>query len=507
MTPASDERAASGERAGTDVLRGSAASARVGRARVGHARASLGPAGRAQVGRARASLGPAGRARVGRARASLGPAGRAQVGRARANLGPAGRARVGRVRASLGPAGLARASRARILPALAFPAKACLALACLALALGACAPPWLPARPLAGGGAPTVRAGVEHRSGVFRGAGGAMLVEQSWRPVGRAPRAVLVIHHGLKDHSSRYGDLARRLVARGYAVHAYDMRGHGHSSGRRAALDDFEDLVRDLDIFMARVRRREPGLPVFLMGHSVGGAVVTLYTLERRPALAGLIVLAPALRVDKPPIAAAATPVAGALLPNLPVVDTPDELFSRSPSVRREMARDPLVYHRVGPARTAAALTAALARIWPRAGELDVPLLGVHGTADQLTSPRGTAELVRRARTRDRTLILYAGLYHDLVHEPEREQVMADIERWLDIRTSTVRETSIRRTGGPRCPTCPGRRISSSWGVLRSQPSSSSPSPATSSRRRSPTPPRPGCRWPASPFPCRGSWP
>ena len=302
---------------------------------------------------------------------------------------------------------------------------------------GACATPYLPARRIAGPSAASEASeapGLVHRTGLFRGAGGVVLAEQSWRPARRSPRAVVVIHHGLKDHSSRYADFARRLVARGFAVYAYDMRGHGFSAGHRAALDDFGQLVADLDIFMARVRRREPGRPVFLIGHSVGGAVVTLYTLDRRPALAGLIVLAPALRVDRPPLAAAATPVAGALLPNLPVVNTPDELFSRSPEVVRGMAADPLVFHEVGPARTAAALTAALARIWPRAGELDTPLFGLHGTADELTSPRGTAELVRRARTRDRTLLLYKGLYHDLVHEPERDQVMGDIERWLERR-------------------------------------------------------------------------
>jgi Serine aminopeptidase, S33 len=109
------------------------------------------------------------------------------------------------------------------------------------------------------------------------------------------------------------------------------------------------------------------------------------------------------------------------------------------------MAADPLVFHEVGPARTAAALTAALARIWPRVGELDTPLLGLHGTADELTSPRGTAELIRRARTPDRTLLLYKGLYHDLVHEPERDQVMGDIERWLERRVARALSVGRRR--------------------------------------------------------------
>ncbi len=312
---------------------------------------------------------------------------------------------------------------------------------------GGCAPPWQPARPLSSASAPSSLSSgrdavtVRHQTSLFRGTGGVMLVEQSWRPEAAAdalPRAVVVIHHGLKSHSSLYAELANRLVSRGYAVHAYDMRGHGRSAGRRATLDDFGDLTADLDRFIRRVRRREPGRPIFLLGHSVGGVVVTLYALERRPELAGLIVLAPALRVDRLPIEVAATPIAGALLPNLPAVNVPNELFSRSPEVVRAMDRDPLIYQPAGPARTGAALTRALVRIWQRADELDIPLLGLHGTADRATSPRGTAELVRKARTRDRTLLLYRGLYHDLIHEPEREQVMADIERWLDQRASSI---------------------------------------------------------------------
>ena len=330
----------------------------------------------------------------------------------------------------------ARSSIVRaVVPVAAVAAVAVVAALAATLSTACSAPPTLALRPLAPARASDVTAGVDHRTGAFRGTGGVMLFEQSWRPVGARPRAVLVIHHGLKSHSAHYAELAGRLVARGFAVHAYDMRGHGRSAGQRATLGDFADLTADLDLFLRRVRRAEPGLPVFLAGHSVGGAVVTLYTLEYRPALAGLLLLAPALRVDQPPIAAGAAGVAGALTPSFPAVDVPDELFSRSEAVRRDMARDPLIYHPPGPARTARGLTRALVRIWARAGELDVPLLGLHGTADRATSPRGTAELVRRARTGDRTLLLYRGLYHDLVREPERDQVMTDIERWLERRT------------------------------------------------------------------------
>jgi alpha-beta hydrolase superfamily lysophospholipase len=296
-----------------------------------------------------------------------------------------------------------------------------------------CAPPVLEARPPEPS-APSNDA-VRHEERFATGVHETKLYEQSWRPAA-TPRATLVIHHGLKSHSAHYAELAHRLVALGFAVHAYDMRGHGRSAGRRASLDDFEDLVTDLSAFVERVRIREEGRPLFVMGHSVGGVVVTLYTVERRPAIAGLLVLAPALRVDRMPIEAAFTPLTATLAPNLPVVDVPDEWFSRSPEVVAEMARDPLVHHPAGPARTAGGLLAALEKIWAGAHEIDVPLLALHGTADRATDPRGSVELVDRVRTRDRTLLLYRGLYHDLVREPERDQVMRDIEQWLETRAA-----------------------------------------------------------------------
>lgn len=293
---------------------------------------------------------------------------------------------------------------------------------------GCAAPPWVPARP------PPPSApvpGVRHETGFFSGAGGVRIFEQSWHPMGPV-RAALVIQHGLKSYSGAYAEFANRLARRGYAVYGLDMRGHGRSAGRRATLDNFEDLVNDLATVVNQVLAEEKGHPVFVLGHSVGGAVVTLYVLERRPPIAGLILLAPAIRIDRMPLEAAATPLVATLLPNLPLVDVPDEAFSRSPEVVRSMGRDPLIYHPAGPARTAAGLLAALEKIWTHADELDVPLLVLHGTADQATDPRGSAELVRRARSKDRTLLLYRGLRHDLIHEPEHEQIMQDIEGWLD---------------------------------------------------------------------------
>lgn len=284
--------------------------------------------------------------------------------------------------------------------------------------------------------APTIAATGAHETGSFVGLHGTKLFEQSWHPGGKT-KAVIVIHHGLKSHSEHYAGFAERATGLGYGVYAYDMRGHGRSEGPRATLDDFEDLVTDLDTFLKKVQEREPNLPIFLVGHSAGGAVATLYVEERRPPhpkVAGLVLLAPGLRVEQPLPVVAAVPLTSATNPNFPAVDTPNELFSRDPAQKKAMDDDPLIYQSPGPARTAGGLFGAIEKVWMHPEAVDVPLLGLHGTGDKITDPRGTAELVARAGTRDKKLLLYKGLFHDLMHEPEKDQVQDDIFAWLKAR-------------------------------------------------------------------------
>ena len=263
--------------------------------------------------------------------------------------------------------------------------------------------------------------------------GGLQLFAQSWRPANEVPRAVLIVVHGLKDHSSRYGELAVRLVGEGFAVHAFDLRGHAHSEGVRVHIDSFDEYLSDLGVFLERVRQREPGKPVFLLGHSMGGAIVTLFTLEKKPDIRGLVLSAPALKpgADVSKALIATTRVIGGMFPNLKVLELDPKQFSRDPEVVKENETDPLVFQQGGPARTASRLLSALNTLSERMEEVSTPVLVMHGTADTVTDPEGSKALVERARATDKTLKLYEGLYHDLLHEPEKAQVLADIVQWL----------------------------------------------------------------------------
>src|SRR6266850_3593261 len=124
--------------------------------------------------------------------------------------------------------------------------------------------------------------------GTIPGFGGAGLFERLWRPVGKAKGAFVLVH-GIKDHSGRYGELAGALAAQGVAVHAFDLRGHGKSTGKRVSVRSFNEYLNDLDLVLNRARESAPGKPLFLFGHSMGGAIVTSYTLTFRPKLDGLV--------------------------------------------------------------------------------------------------------------------------------------------------------------------------------------------------------------------------
>jgi acylglycerol lipase len=277
-------------------------------------------------------------------------------------------------------------------------------------------------------------AGAVHQEFGFAGADGVPLFAQSWAPSDGRERAALIVVHGLKDHSSRYAALADEAVKHGIAVYAFDLRGHGRSAGDRVTIGSFDDYLNDLDAFFAKVRAAEPNKPVFLFGHSMGGCIATLYTLLKHPQLAGLLLSGPAIEPtdDVPGVLIGATHVLGTITPGAKVFDLPNENFSRDPAVVAAMSKDPLVTQGKAPARTAAELLNAMSEIRDHWGELDVPLLAMHGSLDKLTNPNGSRDLVQHAKTTDKTFKLYEGLYHDLLHEPEKAQVTADLIGWLE---------------------------------------------------------------------------
>jgi alpha-beta hydrolase superfamily lysophospholipase len=263
---------------------------------------------------------------------------------------------------------------------------------------------------------------------------GTQLYTRHWATAAE-PKAVVVIMHGLKDYAGHYETFATRLTAAGYGVYAFDLRGHGRSAGPRVAPARWLDYVDDLDRFLAEVAQKEPGKKIFLFGHSMGGAIATLSAIRHRAELAGLILSGPALEVDAVPLLLAATRMAGALTPGAKALDLANEDFSSDPAVVKAMTADPLIEQDPGPARTAAGLIDGMRLIWAHTDGLTLPILALHGTRDALTAPSGSRALIDAAPSTDKTLRIYEGFYHDLLHEPKRKLVEDDILAWLDAHT------------------------------------------------------------------------
>lgn len=274
---------------------------------------------------------------------------------------------------------------------------------------------------------------MSHLTGTFISRSGYRLFEQSWQPTG-VPHANIVLVHGLGEHSSRYAHVAAALTGRGYAVHTFDLMGHGRSEGERAYIDSFDQFADDLEQFARRVHRSAPDRPLILLGHSMGGAIVAYTTGTRLLPVAGAIYSSAALKPgsDISPLLMRAVGLLGRYRPHLPLTKLDSRAVSRDPAVVAAYAGDPLVHHGGVPARTGAELLRALRRIADLAETLRYPMLIFHGTADRLTDVEGSLQLYARAGSADKTLRLFDGFFHECLNEPEQAQVFELILDWLD---------------------------------------------------------------------------
>jgi alpha-beta hydrolase superfamily lysophospholipase len=279
------------------------------------------------------------------------------------------------------------------------------------------------------------RPAVIHRETTFRGVDGLELFRQQWRPDGDVPRAVLVNVHGIGDHSALYPALPDYFVPRGWAVHAFDLRGNGRSPGPRGHIHRWSELRGDLDSFLDAVRRDEGDRPLFLLGNSLGGLVVLDYASHHPTGLRGVIAVAPPLgRFGTPGWLLALGRVLSLVWPTF-TLETGLDLsgLSRDDAVRAAILADPL-FHRKGSARLAAEIVATAKAIHRSAAAFPVPLLLIHGGADRMVLPDGTRSFFGRAGQPDKEYLEYPGAYHAVFADLDRDRVLGDLGRWMESR-------------------------------------------------------------------------
>ena len=290
------------------------------------------------------------------------------------------------------------------------------------------------------------------------------LFEQIWLPVGGADenglsaKATVVIVHGFGEHSGRYLPLAKALVNAGYAVYAYDQRGHGKSGGPRAYINAWDEYVTDFEQAMTRVLESSGDLPLFLFGHSMGGLVVASYLIKHKdrinhwdqpesiqgddeapPPLIPIlgVVFSSALLVmpnNVSPLLVSLSGLLSALVPKMKTIKVDPRVLSRDPQEVEKYMDDPLVFHDGMPVRTGYELRQAVDALQSQMVDIDVPFFVFHGSHDRLTEPQGSELLYFKARSMDKTHKVYIGGFHEMLNSPERKAVIDDILAWLDAR-------------------------------------------------------------------------
>lgn len=263
------------------------------------------------------------------------------------------------------------------------------------------------------------------------GAGETRLFYREWLPP--EPERALVLVHGLAEHSGRYEHVGAWFAARGCAVHAYDQRGHGRSDGRQGHLRRFEDYLDDLDAILERVRAQHPNLPVFLVGHSMGGLVVATFVRERHPDIAAAVTSGAALQLsdDVTGWKISLAGVLGHLLPWLRMNNDIDPTcLARDPKVARAYAADPLVFDKITISLANQVFT-AIRRTAAGGKDVRLPMLMLHGEADPICSAAGSREFHAQLDPAQSALRIYPELLHEIFNEPEREQVFEDLLAWV----------------------------------------------------------------------------
>ena len=278
---------------------------------------------------------------------------------------------------------------------------------------------------------------MEHKEGQFTGAKGLEIYWQSWQDA--APmRAVVVISHGAGEHSGRYQRVALALAELGYPVYALDHRGHGRSGGRRALVDRLDNAAADLDLLIDLARREHPDVPLFLLGHSLGGTIALRYALRHQDKLDGLILSGPVAAIDLPPAPVRlAVKALSAVAPWMPALGVDPAVVSRDPAEVEAYRTDPLVHHGKLPLRTVAEIASATEAFPEQVGSLTLPILLVHGSEDRLAPVQGSRMVHKRVSSEDKTLEIYEGFFHEVLNEPpeDRARVLADIVTWLQAHT------------------------------------------------------------------------
>jgi len=276
---------------------------------------------------------------------------------------------------------------------------------------------------------------MKHKESQFSGCNGNRLYYQYWLPAGQQ-KAVLIIVHGLAEHSGRYQNIAKYFVTRDYAVYTFDYRGHGKSAGKKGYVERFSCYLDDLKSFLELVIRSHSDNPIFIIGHSIGATIAATFALDHQDEFDGLLLSGTTIKpgASLSPLKIVMANILSVLIPRMGIERIDASTISRDQVVVDSYVSDPLVFRGRISAHLGAELIRAMNNLTSHMVKIKVPVLIMHGTEDRLSNPESSRMLYQRVNSKDKTLKFYKNFYHEIFNEPEHEKVFKDIEEWLDIR-------------------------------------------------------------------------
>ena len=268
---------------------------------------------------------------------------------------------------------------------------------------------------------------------------GFELYTQTWKPGKNKPKFVVVIQHGFGEHSGRYNNILAELEKEKAVVYALDARGHGKTPGKRGHIDDFNLYADDLALLVQKARKENGKLPMILLGHSMGGLIAVLAGLKSEVAkeLSGLAVSSGAFKPALDTVQAIKKTIGTMLARLAPAMTVPAgldvKLISRDDNVVQAYQNDPLVHGKIS-MKMGVDLFATGKQLLNEASRITLPILVFHGDADGIALAEGSREFFQNLSSKDKTLKIYPGFYHETMNEPlgDRKQVISDIIKWIN---------------------------------------------------------------------------
>lgn len=270
-----------------------------------------------------------------------------------------------------------------------------------------------------------------HEDGFFKGIRDTKLYYQKWTP--DTAKGVLIIAHGINEHSGRYMNVVNAMVPEGYAVYAMDNRGHGKSEGRRYHVNRFTDYLEDLDLFEEMVRNENPNLPFHLLGHSLGSVIANHYLAGTDQIKFKSMVLSGTGSAPGPaakPITILMAKIFSVILPKISIPSGLDPQFiSHDPKVVEDYINDPLVGTKITP-RLGGEFLVYTNKMIEGAKKIKIPTLMLNGSEDDAFL--GWDELYAAFDLKDKDFKKYEGLRHEVYNEVEKEMVLNDLKDWIN---------------------------------------------------------------------------